>query len=82
MASTEGAAAAERKWAAFRRTLERNGRAEITLTEQEVTGRANLWASDRKLPVADLRVYFCRPDDEHPQGQGQVTSASWPDEHG
>jgi hypothetical protein len=75
VATTQGAAVAERKWATFRAELATNGTAEVTLTEQEVTGRANRWVDDRKLPVEDLRIFFCRPDGDHPDGQGQMTAS-------
>jgi hypothetical protein len=75
VANTNGAAAAERKWTRFAGTLAREGFAQVTLTEQEVTGRANRWIEDRRLPVEDLRVFFCGPDEDHPDGQGQMTAS-------
>lgn len=74
-ATSEGATVAERKWREFGAALVQDGVATITLTEQEVTGRANRWIEERHLPVTDLRVYFCSADRDHPKGQGQVTAS-------
>ncbi len=73
--TSEGANVAERKWREFGAALARDGVATITLTEQEVTGRANRWVDERHLPVSDLRFYFCRADRDHPRGQGQMTAS-------
>lgn len=74
-ATTDGANVAEKKWRDFGVALARDGSATITLTEQEVTGRANRWVEERHLPVSDLRFYFCRADKDHPKGQGQMTAS-------
>lgn len=73
--TTEGANVAERKWREFSTALLRDGTATITLTEQEVTGRAVRWVEERHLPVSDLRFYFCNADKDHPRGQGQMTAS-------
>lgn len=73
--STKGASDARAKWDGFREELRSEGSAVVTLTEQEVTGRANEFVEEHDLAVDDLRVFFCPPDEDHPDGFGQLSAS-------